>query len=191
MGQRRAVCVYCGSRSGTRDIYRAAAENLAAELVARNFDLVFGGGRVGLMGALADAVLRRGGRVIGIIPGFLADREVAHHGVTELLVVPNMHERKALLAARADAFLALPGGWGTLEELYEQITWLQLGLHRKPCGVLNTAGFFDPLRDQWRRMADEGFLDARQLEFVPFDDDPARLLDRLFLGFGQADVRTA
>ncbi|HZY83935.1 MAG TPA: TIGR00730 family Rossman fold protein, partial [Gemmataceae bacterium] len=133
----KRVCVFCGSSSGTRPEYAAAARRFGAALAGRGLGLVYGGGHVGLMGALADAVLAAGGEVVGVIPQALVDRELAHGGLTELLVVNTMHERKALMADRADAFAALPGGFGTADELFEILTWAQLGLHAKPVGLLN------------------------------------------------------
>src|ERR671932_40439 len=141
----RRLCVYAGSNAGARPEYARAAEELARELVARGIGLVYGGGRVGLMGVLADTVLAGGGEAIGVIPQALVDREVGHQGLTELRVVGSMHERKALMAELADAFVALPGGYGTWEEFFEIVTWVQLGLHPKPCGLLNVAGYYDPL----------------------------------------------
>src|ERR671939_1854337 len=139
------LCVYAGSNAGVRPEYAEAAVALARELVARGIGLVYGGGRVGLMGVLADTVLSGGGEAIGVIPQALVDREIGHQGLTELRVVGSMHERKALMAELADGFVALPGGAGTLEELIEIYTWSQLGLHRKPMGVLNVNGYYDGL----------------------------------------------
>ena len=139
----KSVCVFCGSLTGRGEIYRSAARRFGEEMARRGLTLVYGGGKVGLMGVVADAVMAHGGRVIGVIPRFLLEREVGHGGVTELVVVESMHERKALMSELADGFVALPGGFGTLEELAEVTTWAQLGLHRKPIGLLNVAGFFD------------------------------------------------
>ncbi len=141
----QSVCVYCGSSFGSDERFAVAARQLGEKLAAEGRTLVYGGGCVGLMGVLADAVLSAGGTVIGVIPQTLVDREVAHHGVSELRIVTSMHERKALMADLSDGFIALPGGIGTLEELFEAWTWGQLGLHDKPYGLLNVAGFFDPL----------------------------------------------
>jgi uncharacterized protein (TIGR00730 family) len=137
--------VFAGSSTGARPEYRAAAEELGVALARRRIDVVFGGGQVGLMGVLADAVLAAGGHITGVIPEALVSREIAHLGLADLRIVRSMHERKALMADLADAFVALPGGWGTLEEFFEVLTWAQLGLHRKPCGLLNVAGYFDGL----------------------------------------------
>lgn len=175
----RCVCVFCGSSVGVRDEYRQAAEQLAREMVARNIGLVFGGGCVGLMGVVADAVLAAGGHAIGVIPHALVAREIAHRGLPDLRVVNSMHERKATMAALADAFVALPGGFGTFEEFCEAVTWTQLGLHRKRCGLLNVGGFYDPLLALFDRASDEGFVRRDNREIVIADADPAALLDRL------------
>jgi uncharacterized protein (TIGR00730 family) len=164
---------------GFHQEYGAAAKRLADELVARHIGVVFGGGKVGLMGVLADAALARGGEVIGVIPQPLARREVAHDRLADLRVVGSMHERKALMAELADAFVALPGGFGTFEEFCEVITWTQLGLHRKRCGLLNVRGFYDPLLALFDRAAADGFLKQRDREIVFADSDPVVLVDRL------------
>src|SRR5262249_55489848 len=139
----RSVCVFCGSSSGARPEYADAARRLGSALAARGLEAVTGAGHIGLMGVLADATLAGGGRVVGVIPRALVQRELAHQGLSELLVVETMHQRKALMADRADAFAALPGGYGTLDELFEVLTWAQLGLHARPVGLLNVAGYFD------------------------------------------------
>jgi uncharacterized protein (TIGR00730 family) len=175
----RRVCVFCGSSAGTSPVYRHETERLAVELVNRQIDLVFGGGCVGLMGLLADEVLARGGHVIGVIPDALVAREVAHRGLPDLRVVASMHERKAVMASLADAFIALPGGFGTFEELLEALTWTQLGLHAKRCGVLNVGGFYDPLLALLDRSVGEGFLKTENRELLTASTDPARLLDAL------------
>ena len=154
----RRVCVFTGSSAGHRGEYRAAACDLGRELAVRGIDLVYGGANVGLMGEVADAALAAGGRVTGVIPEVLAAKEVAHAGLSDLRVVASMHERKAVMADLSDGFIALPGGWGTLDELFEVLTWGQLGLHAKPCGVLNAEGFFDPLLAFMDHMIDEGFV---------------------------------
>ena len=141
----RRVCIFCGSSTGARPEYRAAAEEVAFQLAKRNVGIVFGGGCVGLMGVVADAALAQGAHVIGVIPSAMVARELAHRGLPDLRVVASMHERKALMANLSDAFIALPGGFGTFEEFCEVVTWTQLGLHRKPCGLLNVAGYYDPL----------------------------------------------
>ena len=180
MGLRR-VCVFCGSSSGHAPQYRAAAEELAREMVARGIGLVFGGGCVGLMGHVADAVLAAGGHAIGVIPDALVAREIAHRGLPDLRVVHSMHERKAMMAELSDAFIALPGGFGTFEELCEAITWTQLGLHRKRCGVLNVGGFYDPLLALFDGAVRAGFIRKASREIVCATRDPRELLDRLAL----------
>jgi uncharacterized protein (TIGR00730 family) len=175
----RTVCVFCGSRAGARPAYAQAARRLGAALVARGMDLVYGGGHVGLMGVVADAVLAAGGRAGGVIVQSLVDRELAHAGLTELLVVETMHQRKALMAERADAFVALPGGYGTGDELFEILTWAQLGFHARPIGLLNTAGYFDPLLVWLDHMVREDFLRPKHRDLLLVADDADRLLDRL------------
>jgi uncharacterized protein (TIGR00730 family) len=173
------LCVFCGSRGGGRPAYAEAARRLGTALVARGMDLVYGGGHVGLMGVVADAVLAAGGRAAGVIVQSLVDRELAHTGLTELLVVETMHQRKALMAERADAFVALPGGYGTGDELFEILTWAQLGFHARPIGLLNTAGYFDPLLAWLDHMVREDFLRPKDRELVLVAADAERLLERL------------
>ena len=175
----RRLCVFTGSSSGLRPEYRAAATTLGGLLAARGIGLVYGGARVGLMGQVADAVLAAGGEAIGVIPEGLVAKEVAHAGLTELRIVGSMHERKAQMADLADAFVALPGGWGTLEEFFEVLTWWQLGLHRKPCGLLNVHGYFDGLLAFLAHTIDEGFVRREYVEAVAVASSPAELLDRL------------
>ena len=173
------VCVFCGSSVGCREDYGNAATALAQEMAARNIGLVFGGGRVGLMGHLADAILAAGGHAVGVIPHFMIERELAHQGLPDLRVVGSMHERKALMASLSDAFVAMPGGFGTFEELCEAITWTQLGLHRKRCGLLNVRGYYDPLLALFDRAVDEGFVRDDTREILVARDDPQTLLDLL------------
>jgi uncharacterized protein (TIGR00730 family) len=175
----RRIAVFCGSNTGGRPAYAAAARALARELVARDLGLVFGGGCVGLMGVVADAVLAAGGHAIGVIPHALVARELAHRGVQDLRVVASMHERKALMAELSDAFIALPGGFGTFEELCEVITWTQLGLQRKRCGLLNVDGFYDPLLQLFSHAADEGFITRSNLRLVSTDGSPASLIEQV------------
>lgn len=175
----RRVCVFCGSSTGNKAIYREAAEALGNLLAARSIGLVYGGGNVGLMGVIADAVLAGGGEVIGVIPRALADREIAHTGVTDLRVVDSMHTRKAMMADLSDAFIAMPGGVGTFEEFFEAVTWTQLGVHRKPCGLLNTAGFYTPLAAFIDQAVTEGFIKPIHRSMIIVDDHPERLLDSL------------
>ena len=173
------VCVFCGSSEGRRPIYREAARALGVALARRGAELVFGGGRVGLMGVLADAVLAAGGRAIGVIPEALVAKELAHRGLTELRVVDSMHQRKALMADLSDAFVALPGGFGTLEEYCEALTWAQLGLHAKPCGLLNVAGFYDALLELFDHAVSEQFVSGPHRSLVLVEEDPQRLLGLL------------
>jgi uncharacterized protein (TIGR00730 family) len=173
------VCVFCGSSAGGPGEYREAAQTLARELAARGIGLVFGGGRVGLMGVLADTMLEVGGHVIGVIPHALLAREVAHERLPDLRVVSSMHERKAMMAELSDAFIAMPGGFGTFEEFCEVVTWTQLGLHRKRCGLLNVRGFYDPLLALFDRAVVEGFLNPQNRAIVSAHTDVAALLQEL------------
>jgi uncharacterized protein (TIGR00730 family) len=173
------VCVFCGSATGNRPVYQQAAVAVGVALAQHGFELVYGGGRVGLMGILADTVLSQGGRAIGIMPAHLVAREIAHQGLSELRVVQSMHERKAAMADLADAFIALPGGYGTLEEFCEMLTWGQLGLHRKACGLLNVEHFYDPLLALFGHAVSEGFVSPAYRALVLDDDDPERLVQRV------------
>ncbi|HUF48203.1 MAG TPA: TIGR00730 family Rossman fold protein [Vicinamibacterales bacterium] len=173
------VCVFAGSSAGRRPAYTTAAADLGRALAAREIELVYGGARVGLMGILADAVLASGGRVFGVIPAALALKEVAHDGLTELRVVQSMHERKALMADRSDGFIALPGGLGTWEEFFEILTWGQLGLHRKPCGLLNVGGYFDPLLCFVAHAVAEGFVTPEHAAMISVASAPEALLGKL------------
>ncbi|MGA7631920.1 MAG: TIGR00730 family Rossman fold protein [Terriglobales bacterium] len=175
----KRICVFCGSSPGSRPEYRAAAEEMGAELVRKNVALVYGGGDVGLMGIIADAVLKAGGQVQGIIPENLMAREIGHKGLTKLHVVRSMHERKALMADLSDAFIAMPGGFGTLEEFFEVLTWTQLGLHAKPCGMLNVLGFYTPLLAMLDHAVEEGFLKQENRTLVLVRESPADLLRAL------------
>lgn len=178
-GELKRVCVFCGSNSGLRADYRIAAQGLAVALAHRGFGLVYGGGNVGLMGHVADAMLQAGGQVIGVIPRALRDKEVAHQGVTELRVVDTMHQRKAMMHELSDAFIALPGGFGTLDEFFEILTWSQLGIHAKPCGLLNVAGYYDSLLAMLDHAVGEGFLWPAHRRMVIAEKDAAVLLQRL------------
>jgi uncharacterized protein (TIGR00730 family) len=171
------ICVYAGSNPGRDPAYAAAAKDLARVLAARGIGVVYGGGKVGLMGILADTALAAGGEVIGVIPQDLVDREIGHHGLTELRVVGSMHERKALMAELSDAFVALPGGIGTLEELIEVYTWSQLALHDKPMGVLNVRGYYDALATLLDHAVDEGFLRTQHRAALHVAAEPGALLD--------------
>jgi uncharacterized protein (TIGR00730 family) len=172
------VCVFCGSSAGTGTAYRDAAERVGRTLAERGIGLVFGGASVGTMGVVADAALAFGGEVIGVIPRSLVDREIAHPGVTDLRVVADLHERKATMAELADAFLALPGGAGTLEELFEVYTWAQLGLHTKPIALLDVDGYYQPLLRLLDHMTEQGFLRPEYREMLIVDPDPSGVLDR-------------
>jgi uncharacterized protein (TIGR00730 family) len=174
----KRVCVFCGSSTGTRPEYAAAARDLAAELSRRGVGLAYGGGSVGLMGVLADTMLAVGGEVIGVIPKPLASKELAHTGLTEMRVVGSMHERKATMASLVEGFIALPGGLGTLEETLEVLTWAQLGIHRKPVGVLNVAGYFDGLLKFLAHAVSEGFVRREYFGLLLFADTATELLDR-------------
>jgi uncharacterized protein (TIGR00730 family) len=175
----RRVCVYAGSNFGTDPAYAEGARALATTLARRGIGLVYGGGNVGLMGVLADTAMAAGGEVIGVMPKALIEREIGHRGITELREVDSMHERKALMADLADAFVAVPGGIGTLEELIEVYTWSQLGLHRKGCGLLNVNGYYDALAAFLDHAVDQAFLTPQHRGILTVASDPAVLLDRL------------
>ena len=175
----KRVCVFCGSSTGHQAIYRETAVSMGALLAARGIGLVYGGGNVGLMGVIADAVLAGGGEVIGVIPHSLATREIAHTGVTDLRVVDSMHTRKATMADLSDAFIAMPGGVGTFEEFFEAVTWTQLGLHRNPSGLLNVNAFYSPLAAFIDQAVSEGFIKPIHRASIIVDDNPERLLDNL------------
>jgi uncharacterized protein (TIGR00730 family) len=175
----KRLCVFCGSSAGIDPAYRSAAASLGHVLGARGIGLVYGGAKVGLMGAVADAALARGIEVIGVIPHALVSKEVAHDRLTDLRVVSSMHERKALMADLSDGFIALPGGWGTIEEWFEVLTWAQLGIHQKPCGLLNVAGYFDRLLAFARDSVAQGFVRPENQRMMLVDDDPDRLLDAM------------
>jgi uncharacterized protein (TIGR00730 family) len=175
----KRICVFCGSSQGNRPEYRAATEELGTELARRNIGLVYGGGNVGLMGALADAVLRAGGEAQGVIPENLMAREIGHNGLTKLHVVRSMHERKTLMADLSDAFIALPGGFGTLEEFCEIVTWAQLGLHTKPCGILNVLRYYSPLLGMFDHAVEERFLKPENRALVLARESPSELLQAL------------
>jgi len=175
----KRICVFCGSSSGSGPQYRACAEQLGAELARRHIGLIYGGGNVGLMGAIADAVLRAGGEAIGVIPQHLMTREIAHSQLTKLHVVGSMHERKALMADLSDAFIALPGGFGTLEEFFEVLTWSQLGLHLKPCGIVNLLEYYTPLLAMLDHAVEQRFLKPQNRALVLARDTPSELLQAL------------
>jgi uncharacterized protein (TIGR00730 family) len=175
----RRVCIFCGAHEGNNGEYRQIAGDAARAVVAAGFGIVYGGGRIGLMGAVADAALEAGGDVIGVIPRALASTEIAHGGVSTLHVVDSMHERKAKMAELSDAFIALPGGFGTMDEFHEVLTWRQLHIHDKPIGLLNAGGFYDPLLAQFDRMQREGFLQARSRALFVVEPTIAALLHAL------------
>lgn len=175
----KRICVFCGSSAGSEPAYRTCAEQLGAELTRRNIGLVYGGGNVGLMGAIADAVLKAGGEAIGVIPEHLITREIGHKRLTKLHIVHSMHERKALMSDLSDAFIALPGGFGTLEEFFEVLTWSQLGLHAKPCGLANVLGYYTPLLRMLDHAVDERFLKPQNRALVLARDTPSELLEAL------------
>ena len=181
------IGVFCGSSVGNQPAFRQAAVELAGALARRGFGLVYGGARVGLMGVLADAMRQHGGEVIGVIPQALVDREIAHAGLTDLRVVGSMHERKALMVELADGFIAMPGGYGTLEEFCEVLTWAQLGLHRKPCGLLDVEAYFDPLLALFDGAVSAGFLRPENRALVLTANDPDALLD-LFASYKPISV---
>lgn len=175
----KSIAVYCGASNGAKPIYADAARQLARALVDHNIALVYGGGKVGLMGVIADEVLRLGGEATGVIPRALVEREVGHAGLTRLFVVKDMHERKAMMADLAEGFIAMPGGFGTLEELFEMVTWAQLGIHAKPIGLLNTEGFYDGLVAFARHQRDEGFVRPAHAEMMHVDADAEALVRKL------------
>ena len=175
----RSICVFCGSRHGHDPAYAVAARELGRLMAERGIRLVYGGGRVGLMGEVADAVLAAGGQVVGVIPTLLVQKEVEHRGVTELHEVGSMHERKALMEQMSDAFIVLPGGFGTMDEACEILTWAQLGLHAKPLGLVNTAGYYDRLSAFFDHALEEDFISVENRHRVLVESTPRRILDRL------------
>ena len=175
----RSICLFCGSNAGSKPVYTEVARAFGHTLAERAITLVYGGGNVGLMGTAAEAALAAGGRVVGVIPDFLSERELGHPGLAELHVTHSMHERKALMASLSDGFVALPGGFGTLDELFEIVTWAQLGLHQKPVGLLNAGGFYDPLLAMMDHLATEGFVRSEHLGLVVKDTAPGALLDQM------------
>jgi uncharacterized protein (TIGR00730 family) len=175
----KSIAVYCGSSAGVNGVYREQARLLGQALVHKNIKVVFGGGKVGLMGVLADAVLESGGHVTGIIPGFLHVKEVAHDRLSEMISVETMHERKAMIHDMSDGAIALPGGFGTLDELFEMLTWGQLGLHQKPVGILNTNGYYTHILEAVRAMVTEGFLKKVNMEMVLVSEEIEELLEQM------------
>jgi uncharacterized protein (TIGR00730 family) len=175
----KSIAVYCGASFGANPIYTEVARQLGRAMVERNIALVYGGGNVGLMGVIADEVMQRGGEVTGVIPQALVEREVGHAGLTRQFIVKDMHERKAMMAGLSDGFIAMPGGMGTLEELFEMLTWSQLGIHSKPVGVLNVNGFYDKLLGFVAHLQEEGFVQARHAALMMAEAEPDALLRRL------------
>ncbi len=173
------ICIFCGSSAGRNSSYKGAAVKLGQLLVEKNLNLVYGGGNIGLMGEIAHSVINNGGKAIGVIPQFLVEKELVFKKLTEVRVVDSMHERKATMAKLADAFIAMPGGFGTLEETVEVLTWAQLGLHRKPIGLLNIDGYYDYLNDFFEHMVTEGFLMREYKDMLLIKDDPAAMLESL------------
>lgn len=185
----KRITVFCGSRIGVSEKYKEDAVALGKELVKRDITLVYGGGSVGLMGVIATTVLKEGGEAIGIIPKFLEEREISHINLTELHIVDSMHERKAMMADLADGFIAMPGGPGTLEELVEVFTWAQLGLHKKPIGLLNVNNYYDPLIKFLDHMTNEQFLKEKHRSMALVESNPVRLIDA-FLAYEPPEVKT-
>ncbi|MBD0384480.1 LOG family protein [Paenibacillus sedimenti] len=177
----KRLAVFCGSSNGASQVYKEGAVQLGKELVKRRITLVYGGASVGIMGALADTVLNEGGKVIGVIPRHLAEREISHPHVTELYTVETMHERKAKMAELADGFIALPGGSGTLEEFFEVLTWAQIGLHQKPCGLLNIQEYYSPLLSLLDHMVEQQFMQEKYRALAIVDSDPKKLIDKFNL----------
>ncbi len=173
------ICVFCGSSFGRSDLYKDAAHRLGERVAEKGYGLVYGGASIGLMGAVADGALKAGGEVIGVLPKALASLEIAHTGLTDLKIVSSMHERKAIMASLSDAFIALPGGIGTLEEAFEIWTWTQLGLHRKPIGLMNVDGFYDKLASFLDQLVEEQFVKSEHRRILLSDADPATLIDKL------------
>ena len=175
----KRICIFCASSTGANPVFAETARSMGAALARQGHTLVYGGGHIGLMGVLADAELAWGSEVIGVIPEALVAKELAHNGLTDLRIVDSMHERKALMADLADAFLAMPGGFGTLDEFCEILTWAQLGLHRKPCGLLNANGFFDPFLEQIESAVREGFIREQHRDLILVEREPEPMLKRL------------
>ena len=185
----KKLAVFCGSKDGATPIFRQAATTLGTTLAAHQIGLVYGGSRVGTMGAVADAVLAANGQAIGVLPHFLQEKEIAHPNLTELHLVESMHDRKAKMAELADGFIILPGGPGTMEEFFEVFTWAQLGLHEKPCGILNIDGYYDPLVTLFQQMETQGFLIPEHAAMLIVESDPEQLLER-FRAYHAPQVKT-
>ena len=177
---RKSICVFCGSSSGNKKEYKLATVKLAGEFIENNIRLIYGGAKVGLMGILADTILNRGGEVIGIMPKGLVDKEVAHNNLTELKVVDNMHQRKALMHEMSDGFIAMPGGYGTLDEIFEALTWGQLEIHKKPCAFYNIYDYYTQLITFLENTVAEGFINTKNVEMIINESDPKILLKKMF-----------
>lgn len=185
----KRIAVYCGSKLGNQAVIAEDAKKLGALLAEENIELIYGGSNVGLMGIVADAVLENGGSVIGVLPTFLNDREIAHEHLSQLIIVDNMHQRKEKMLELADGFIALPGGPGTLEELFEAFTWGQIGLHQKPCGILNSAGFYTHLEGHFKQMVETGFMTAESRKGISIATSPGELLEH-FTAYQAPPVKT-
>ena len=185
----KKLAIFCGSSNGASEIYIEGAKKLGKELAKRNITLVYGGASVGIMGAIADSVLSEGGYVIGVMPSFLDNREIAHKNLSELIIVESMHERKSKMAELADGYIALPGGPGTMEEFFEVFTWGQLGLHKKPCGLLNINNYFDLLINFFNQMNKQEFLQEKYLSMLMYDSEPASLIEK-FQTYNPPSVKT-
>ncbi len=187
MNQLKTICVYCGSSLGKKDAYATAAKSLAESLVARNITLVYGAASIGIMGTVADQMLKLGGQVIGVIPKALAHKEITHSNLTELYVTQSMHERKMKMAELSDGFIALPGGIGTMEELFEIWTWAQLGFHKNPCGLLNIDGYYNALIQFVDHMQQEQFVKSKHHDLLMIADDPEKLLEK-FISYTPPEI---
>ncbi len=185
----RRICVFCGSTFGAKEQYKKAAQELGQLMAKKNIGLVYGGGNVGLMGEIANAVIKADGEAIGVIPNFMVEKELAHRQLTELKVVNSMHERKALMAELSDGFIALSGGIGTFEELFEILTWRQLGIHNKPCGILNVANYYDKLIDFINYSVTEEFVKSETRDLIFVESESTKLLER-FLNYPTKDQET-
>lgn len=185
----KTVAIFCGSRSGASDVYIQGAKTVGKELAKRNISLIYGAASVGIMGAVADSVLENGGHAVGVMPDFLQRKEIVHHDLSELIIVDSMHERKAKMADLADGFIALPGGPGTLEEFFEIYTWAQLGLHQKPCGLLNINHYYDPLITLYQHMLKEQFLDEKYRNMALVDEEITGLLNK-FDAYEPPNIKT-
>ena len=185
----KRICVFCGSTFGAKEQYKKAAQELGKLMAKKNIGLVYGGGNVGLMGEIANAVLKADGSVIGVIPNFMVEKELAHRQVTELKIVNSMHERKALMAELSDGFIALSGGIGTFEELFEVLTWRQLGIHNKPCGILNVANYYDKLIDFINYSVTEEFVKSETRDLIFVESESTKLLDK-FLNYSAKEQET-